>query len=170
MTVGEKIYTMRSQAGYSQEEFAEIIGVSRQSVSKWETSAVMPDTEYVIKICKLLNISTDTLLLDNDLPSATKIEDSQGSSANSVSNNQSNSEVARRSGSRVLSALGLAFSFIAGVVGLIFSCIALRKEGRSSRINHLAVAGVAISSVRIYFAITFTVVYGIISAIYRGVL
>ena len=68
MTVGEKIYTLRTQAGYSQEEFAELIGVSRQSVSKWETSAVIPDTEYVVKICKTLLISTDTLLLDKDLP------------------------------------------------------------------------------------------------------
>ena len=67
MTVGEKIYALRTQAGYSQEEFAELIGVSRQSVSKWETSAVMPDTEYVVKICKILSVSTDTLLMDDDL-------------------------------------------------------------------------------------------------------
>ena len=70
MTVGEKIYTLRTRAGYSQEEFAELIGVSRQSVSKWETSSVMPDTEYVVQICKILSVSTDTLLLDEELPSA----------------------------------------------------------------------------------------------------
>ena len=68
MTVGEKIYTLRVKAGFSQEGFAEVIGVSRQSVSKWETSVVMPDTEYVIKICKVLHVSADTLLIDDELP------------------------------------------------------------------------------------------------------
>ena len=167
MTVGEKIYTLRTQAGYSQEEFAEIIGVSRQSVSKWETSAVMPDTEYVIKICKLLQVSTDTLLLDNDLLSAKKEQDD---SANGVSDNQLDSEVLQRSNRRVLSALGLAFSFISGVVGLILSCFGLRRESRASAINHLAVSGIAISCVKIFTTVTFAFVYGVMTVVYRGAL
>ena len=170
MTVGEKIYTLRTQAGYSQEEFAEIIGVSRQSVSKWETSAVMPDTEYVIKICKLLGISTDTLLLDADLPNTARNENAQDDSVNVVSNNQLDNEVVRRSNRRVLSALGLAFSFILGVVGFILSCFGLRRESRAPAINHLAVSGIAISCVKIFTTVTFAFVYGVMTVVCRGAL
>lgn len=42
MTLGEKIYNLRTEKGYSQETLGEKLGVSRQSVSKWETDQSMP--------------------------------------------------------------------------------------------------------------------------------
>ena len=167
MTVGEKIYTLRTQAGYSQEEFAEIIGVSRQSVSKWETSTAIPDTDYIVKICKLLQISTDTLLLDGDLPDAMK-NGKQKDDENGVSDNQLNTAVAPCGERMLLSVLGFVFSFLSAIAGLILSCLALRREVRSSGVNHLAISGIAISCVSIFTSIIFTFVYSVMIIVYGG--
>ena len=49
----------------SQEELADKLAVSRQTISKWETGVCLPDTEKIVKICQLFNCSSDTLLNDN---------------------------------------------------------------------------------------------------------
>ncbi len=65
MTIGEKILQLRTMAGISQEELAEKISVSRQSVSKWEMNQALPQIDKVLQLCELFGISTDTLLQDN---------------------------------------------------------------------------------------------------------
>ena len=64
MTIGEKIAQLRTSAGISQEQLAEKISVSRQSVSKWEMDQALPQIDKVLLICELFDISTDELLLD----------------------------------------------------------------------------------------------------------
>lgn len=66
MTTGEKIYECRKRAGMTQEELAERLGVSRQSVSKWEADAAFPETEKILVLCKLFNISADELLFGTE--------------------------------------------------------------------------------------------------------
>ena len=65
MTLGQKIVQLRSNAGISQEQLAEKINVSRQSVSKWEMDQSLPQIDKVMQICSLFGISTDKLLCDN---------------------------------------------------------------------------------------------------------
>lgn len=60
--LGNKLYELRKQAGLSQEAFAEKLGVSRQAVSKWECGASLPDTDNLITIANLYNISLDELI------------------------------------------------------------------------------------------------------------
>ena len=62
MTLAEKLKFLRKQAGMSQEQLAEKLGVSRQTVTKWETDAGIPDIENVIAISALFDISIDELL------------------------------------------------------------------------------------------------------------
>ena len=64
MTIGEKITHLRNAAGISQEQFADKLSVSRQSVSKWEMDQTQPQIDKIIQICELFNISTDQLLCD----------------------------------------------------------------------------------------------------------
>ncbi len=64
MTVGEKLVKLRRENNLTQEQFAEILKVSRQSVSKWELDATYPDTEKLITISKVFNCSLDYLLKD----------------------------------------------------------------------------------------------------------
>lgn len=62
MTMGEIIQTGRARRGLSQEKLAELVGVSRQAVSKWEVGDTVPDTDKLVPLARALHISTDELL------------------------------------------------------------------------------------------------------------
>ena len=66
MTLGEKIYRLRTEKNLSQESFGECLGVSRQSVSKWETDQSTPELEKIIAISELFDVTTDYLLKDKE--------------------------------------------------------------------------------------------------------
>lgn len=65
MNFAEKLFTLRTQSGYSQETLAEKLNVSRQAVSKWETGPTLPETDKLIAISELFNVSIDSLLIDS---------------------------------------------------------------------------------------------------------
>lgn len=64
MTISEKILTLRKKEGYSQEDLAEKLDVSRQAVYKWETGAASPEVDKIKMIAKLFDVSFDYLLND----------------------------------------------------------------------------------------------------------
>ncbi len=64
MTIGEKILKLRTLANISQEQLAEKISVSRQSVSKWEMDQALPQIDKVLLLCELFNLTADELLQD----------------------------------------------------------------------------------------------------------
>jgi Predicted transcriptional regulators len=64
MTYGEKIAKLRKENNLTQEQFAELLNVSRQAVSKWEACGSFPDTEKLIRMSKLFSCSVDYLLKD----------------------------------------------------------------------------------------------------------
>ncbi len=66
MTMGEKLALLRRRNGITQEALAEALGVSRQSVSRWEMDAAFPETEKLIRLCKLFGCSLDYLLVEGD--------------------------------------------------------------------------------------------------------
>lgn len=64
MLLSEKIMSLRKRNGWSQEELAQQLSVSRQSVSKWESMASMPDIQKIMAMSELFGVSTDYLLKD----------------------------------------------------------------------------------------------------------
>lgn len=62
MTLGEKIVKQRKELNYTQEQLADILGVSRQSISKWESDIAYPETDKLIELGKLFGCSMDYLL------------------------------------------------------------------------------------------------------------
>lgn len=64
MILAEKITMLRKQNGWSQEELAMKLDISRQSVSKWESTASVPDLDKIIKLSQIFGVSTDYLLKD----------------------------------------------------------------------------------------------------------
>lgn len=64
MTLHEKIYILRKKNGLSQEALAESLGVSRQSVSKWETGEATPEVSKLLSLSKLFGVTADYLLND----------------------------------------------------------------------------------------------------------
>lgn len=65
MSLGERLLELRKEKHLSQEEVADKLNVSRQTISKWETDSSTPDFDKIIPICELFEISTDELLTGN---------------------------------------------------------------------------------------------------------
>ena len=66
MTLGNSLYKARKRTGLSQEEVAEKLGVSRQTISKWETNETLPDIRQSKQMAQLYHLSLDELI-DFDL-------------------------------------------------------------------------------------------------------
>ncbi len=64
MLLGEKLAMLRKQNNYTQEQLAELLSVSRQAVSKWESGLAYPETEKLIRLSELYNCSLDYLIKD----------------------------------------------------------------------------------------------------------
>ena len=62
MTLGEKLSRLRKEYNYTQEQLADVLGVSRQSISKWESDIAYPETDKLVKMGKLFECSMDYLL------------------------------------------------------------------------------------------------------------
>lgn len=65
MIIADKILSLRKGSGMSQEELAEKLNVSRQSVSKWESAAAIPDVSKILEMSKIFGVTTDYLLKDD---------------------------------------------------------------------------------------------------------
>ena len=65
MTLGKSINKLRTNANMSQEQFADLFGVSQQSVQKWETDAATPELSKLVSIAKYFGVSLDALILGN---------------------------------------------------------------------------------------------------------
>ena len=79
MTTGEVIQTCRARRNLSQERLAELVGVSRQAVSKWEVGDALPDTDKLVPLARALGITVGELLGNG--PAAPPPEEGQPTSA-----------------------------------------------------------------------------------------
>ena len=64
MTFGEKLFHLRKEKGLSQEALAEQVGTTRQAISKWENDQGFPETEKLLQLSNIFEISIDYLLKD----------------------------------------------------------------------------------------------------------
>lgn len=71
MTLGERIQTYRKQSAFSQEKLAEMVGISRQAVTKWEADQSIPSMENLIKLSELFKIPLDQLANGNNAEAET---------------------------------------------------------------------------------------------------
>lgn len=66
MSLGEKLLNLRKKKGLSQEEAADILGVTRQTISKWETDQSTPDFDKIVPICELYYITPNELIMEKE--------------------------------------------------------------------------------------------------------
>lgn len=66
MTFGDKLSALRREQNYTQEQLAELLGVSRQSVSKWESGKWSPSTANSVRLAKALKVSVEDLYDDGE--------------------------------------------------------------------------------------------------------
>lgn len=62
MTLGQKITNLRKARGMTQEELSEAVGVTRQTISKWELDTSTPDLDYLCKLCDIFGVTADGLI------------------------------------------------------------------------------------------------------------
>ena len=84
MIFADKLIDLRKKSGWSQEELAEKLNVSRQAVSKWEGAQSIPDMARIVQLSELFGVSTDYLLKDNLEPADAAAEDLSGTEARTV--------------------------------------------------------------------------------------
>ena len=65
MKLQDKIIMLRKKQGWSQEDFADKLGVSRQAVSRWENGSALPDAQNILQISRLFQVTADYLLNDD---------------------------------------------------------------------------------------------------------
>ena len=91
MILADKIIELRKKSGLSQEELAEKMNVSRQSVSKWEGAQSIPDLDKILALSKIFGVSTDYLLKDDfETAELVPTDDSDGSPLRRVSMEEAN--------------------------------------------------------------------------------
>ncbi|MBR5329621.1 MAG: helix-turn-helix transcriptional regulator, partial [Firmicutes bacterium] len=73
--LADRIMELRKKKGWSQEELGECLGVSRQSVSKWETGLSQPDLDNILQMSEVFGVTTDYLLKDAPFPEDAVAED-----------------------------------------------------------------------------------------------
>ncbi|MFT3986000.1 MAG: helix-turn-helix transcriptional regulator [Lachnospiraceae bacterium] len=63
MDMAERLQDLRKKANYSQEQVSDMLGISRQAVSKWESGQGKPEIDNIIKLVEIYNVSADYILL-----------------------------------------------------------------------------------------------------------
>ncbi len=140
MGLGEKLLNLRKSKGLSQEEVAEKIFVTRQTISKWETDQSVPDLDKIAPLCKLYGISVDELL---------SLEKSETNA--SVVDSVSDSEIRRKK------ALGLGvgiFMYFVAVAWIMVSIPVMKMNPIVSSAIFMLLAGLATFAI-VYTNITY---------------
>lgn len=129
MILADKIIEHRKKKGWSQEDLADKLDVSRQSVSKWESAQSQPDLNKIIKMSELFNVSTDYLLKNNEQTSQSEtLNNNNTSTIKYLSDNKADEYLINYEKSSKRIALGTSLSIIS------LSLIALINANISSSI------------------------------------
>lgn len=117
MILADKIIDLRKKSGLSQEELAEKMGVSRQSVSKWESAQSIPDLNKILVLSEIFGVSTDYLLKDeNDSGNKEIIStDDSGDALRKVSMEDANSFLRINEKNEPKTALGVSLCILAPI-------------------------------------------------------
>ena len=128
MILADKIIELRKKAGLSQEELAEKMGVSRQSVSKWEGALSIPDLDKILLMSEIFGVTTDYLLKDElgDIP-APKEEVSE-STFRKVSMEEANDFIKVKDETAPMVALGTVLCILSPVI--MFFLLAMQITGK----------------------------------------
>ncbi|SMF41594.1 helix-turn-helix domain-containing protein [Pseudobacteriovorax antillogorgiicola] len=153
MILAEKVVSLRKKAGWSQEDLAERLDVSRQSVSKWESSNSTPDPNKIILLADIFEVSTDYLLRDKQEVSHPS-QSSKKNEATQLHLEQASNYVNYKVSASWLVSKGVSLCVVSPI-GL-FSCLAMYEMGYfdSSR-NTAVMAGLVFLLLMIAASISF---------------
>lgn len=139
MILADKIINERKKNGWSQEELAGMLGVSRQSISKWEGAQAVPDLQRILKMAEIFGVSTDYLLKDEFEPESTlpegysKNPETDSSTFRTVTLNEADEFLKIQEKTASLTALGVSLCIISPAL-LIFLAGFIEYNGGSENL------------------------------------
>ena len=149
MILADKIITLRKKAGWSQEELAAQLGVSRQSVSKWEGAQSVPDMQKVVQMSRLFGVTTDYLLKE-ELGEPEPAQSEPDAPLRCVTMEQAARYLALRKACAPKIALAVAMCIISPVVIIFLSAMA---DAGLGGISEDLAAGLGVSVILVLVAI-----------------
>lgn len=153
MILADKIINLRKKMLWSQEELADKLDVSRQSVSKWESSQSIPDMDKILKMSRLFGVSTDYLLKDElgETDEAPQVQEDDNPALRHVSMEQASEYMEIRAKSAPKIALSTLLCVLGPMVLLFF--IALSETGLGLAENTAAGIGLSFLIILVAFGV-----------------
>ena len=146
--LSEKIYTLRRKNGWSQEQLAERIGVSRQAISKWESGTSTPELEKLLALSECFQMTVDELTVDKILP----VEDKTVPPDHTASSN------------RVIHRLGIGLCLFGAVCLIVTGLITIFYPSAAQRINESSAITLSGSGIALLFCMV-SMAIGIVLAL-----
>ena len=140
MGFGEKLSRLRKSAGFTQEDLAEKLGVSRQAVARWEAEETSPDIHTLLGICEVFHVSADYMIhsdyeSDEDIPA---VKEKSGKVQEATQKNRQN---------MLISAICFAFSALCSIIGLGIMAVSDSISFVQLVLSELSVALMMVASV-----------------------
>lgn len=152
MIFADKLIELRKKSGWSQEELAEQMNVTRQSVSKWEGAQSVPDLEKIIQLSKLFGVSTDYLLKDEIEPNeneSASLKTEEKLNVRRVSMEEANKFLAAKTQTAKTIACGTFLCIISPICLMILSVM---SEKAIYNISENVAAGIGMITLLIFIA------------------
>ena len=154
MILADKIVSLRKKAGWSQEELAEQLGVTRQSVSKWEGAQSIPDMDKVVQMSRLFGVTTDYLLKDElEEQTAAPVEE-ESSPLRRVTMAQAAEYLTRRKAAAPKVAFAVLLCIVSPVTLLLLSAM---SEVQRFPISENAAAGIGLCVMLVLLAVAVSI-------------
>lgn len=154
MILADKIINERKRNGWSQEEFADMLGVSRQAVSKWEGAQSTPDIQRIIQMAELFGVSTDYLLKEEiELPEVTESDGREFEGDNSkrlVSMEEANAFLCEKEKAAPIVARSVVLCILSPALLILLSGL---TEMEGSIIKEAAAAGIGVVALLLLVAV-----------------
>lgn len=153
MKLSDKIMNLRKRNGWSQENLAERLGVSRQSVSKWESGASVPDLDKILMLSKIFEVSTDFLLrddMDMDFDDEPEFDEDDGPYVRRVGSDEAWEYLEAGKGFAARIAAGTALCIVSPILLIILAGIA---ENGIIPIPEALAAGVGVVALLVFVAV-----------------
>ncbi len=124
MILADKIIQLRKKNGWSQEELADKMNVSRQAVSKWEGAQTIPDLDKILQLSTLFSVTTDYLLKDEIEDEELICDTSSDSTIKKISIEMANTYITERKKASVLTALATLLCILSPITLILLNMLA----------------------------------------------
>ena len=141
MILADKIIALRKKAGWSQEELGEKLGVTRQSVSKWEGAQSVPDMDKILQLSRLFGVTTDYLLKDELGEPEYTTEESSVPALHRVSMEEASEYLSLRRAAAPKMALATLLCVVCPVVLLVLAGL---SDGKMIALSENAAGGIGL--------------------------